>query len=288
MAPLDALDDSEGGFAPRSEPPRVAPAKPALEVEHQMRRARLKPVASLRQALGLDTGDGGPRRRWATVVLALVGAGGVLVWVVGVRHLPALHDINRLGQWIQAQGPLAPVVFVGGYVLAELLFVPALPLTLLAGFLFGPLWGTVYVSLASTLAATLAFMIARSALRQRIQHWIASKPRLGELDAAVAEHGWRILIITRLVPLFPFNIQNFAYGLTRIRLGTYVLLSWICMLPGTIAYTLAGGALGEATGHARRTVVYLALAGILLVALSLLPRWLKRRSRAARTLLRPP
>jgi uncharacterized membrane protein YdjX (TVP38/TMEM64 family) len=234
----------------------------------------------------VTTEDGIARRRWATVGLAAIAVGGVLLWLVGFRHLPVLHDLPRLGQWIQAQGPLAPVVFVAGYVLAELLFAPALPLTLLAGLLFGPFWGTVYVSVASTLAATLAFMIARSALRERIQRWIASKPRLRELDAAVAEHGWRILIVTRLVPLFPFNIQNFAYGLTRIRLRAYILLSWICMLPGTVAYTLAGGALAEGVRDARRTVMYLALAGILLIALSLLPRWLERRSRAARTLLR--
>jgi uncharacterized membrane protein YdjX (TVP38/TMEM64 family) len=234
----------------------------------------------------LDTEDRVAHRRWATAVLAVVGAGGVLVWVVSVRELPAPPDLAGLSRWIEAQGPLAPVVFVGGYVLAELLFAPALPLTLLAGLLFGPLWGTVYVSLASTLAATLAFMIARSALRQRIRRWIASMPRLRELDAAVAEHGWRIIIITRLVPLFPFNVQNFAYGLTRIRVTTYVLLSWICMLPGTIAYTLAGSGLAQAAGHTQRTVMYLALAGIMLVALSLLPRWLERQSRAAQALLR--
>jgi uncharacterized membrane protein YdjX (TVP38/TMEM64 family) len=236
----------------------------------------------------VTTGDRIIRRSWATIGLVAIAVGGVLFWLIGFRHLPALHDVARLGQWIQAQGPLAPVVFVAGYVLAELLFAPALPLTLLAGLLFGPLWGTVYVSLASTSAATLAFLIARSALRDRIQRWTASKPRLRELDAAVAEHGWRILIITRLVPLFPFNMQNFAYGLTRIRLRTYVLLSWICMLPGTVAYTLAGGALAEGIRSARRTVMYLALAGALLVVLSLLPGWLERRSRAAWTLLRRP
>lgn len=82
----------------------------------------------------------------------------------------------------------------------------------------------------------------------------------------MAEHAWRMLTITRLVPLFPLNLQNFAYGLTRIRFRTFVLLSWLCMLPGTAAYTLTGGALSEGRRALHRALGY--------VALSLVPRWL--------------
>jgi uncharacterized membrane protein YdjX (TVP38/TMEM64 family) len=158
---------------------------------------------------------------------------------------------------------------------------PALPLTLLGGLAFGPLWGVVYVSVAATLSAALAFLVARYVARGPVERRIARHPRLARIDAAVAEHGWRILMITRLVPLFPFNVQNFAYGLTRIPFWTYVGMTWLCILPGTVAYVLAASALPAGANDPRRLVGYLGIAGILLLALSWLPRWLKQRSRMA-------
>src|SRR4030095_8912418 len=106
------------------------------------------------------------------------------------------------------------------------------------------------------------------------------------MDGALARDGWRIVMITRLVPLFPFNLQNYAYGLTRIGFWTYLVTSWICMLPGPAAYTFAGGALSEGGGDVRRTLGYLAIAGMLIVLVSLIPRLLKRRSQAAGALLK--
>jgi uncharacterized membrane protein YdjX (TVP38/TMEM64 family) len=219
--------------------------------------------------------------------VALLAGAALLAWWLGTRWLPTPERMSEVRGWIEAHDRVAPAVFVAGYVAAELLFVPALPLTLFGGLVFGPIRGTLYVSVAATLSATLACAIARYALRARVERWIASSPKLQCLDAAVAEHGWRILVVTRLVPLFPFNVQNFAYGLTAIRLRTFVVLSWVCMLPGTVAYTLAGAALGEGEQDPRRALTLLAIAGSLLVALSLPRRCLRRRRRAAAAILRP-
>jgi uncharacterized membrane protein YdjX (TVP38/TMEM64 family) len=179
------------------------------------------------------------------------------------------------------------VVFILGYAVAELFFVPALPLTLLGGLAFGPLRGTLYVSVGATAGAALAFLAARYAARGLVEGWIARSPRLRRLDAAVTRHGWRILMLTRLIPLFPFNLQNFAYGLTRIRFVPYVLLTWVCILPATAAFTLAGDALAEGGGAPRRVLGGLAVAGVLIVAVSLIPRWLMARSRAVGELVDP-
>ena len=98
-----------------------------------------------------------------------------------------------------------------------------------------------------------------------------------------------MLVVTRLVPLFPFALQNFAYGVTRIGFGVYVGVTWVCILPGTFAYTLAASAFAEGDGDPRRTLASLGAAAVLLVALSLIPAWLGRRSRAAAALeLRAP
>jgi uncharacterized membrane protein YdjX (TVP38/TMEM64 family) len=142
-------------------------------------------------------------------VLALgLLAAGLLAWALGLYDLVRLEQLARLRTRIEAFGPWAPLLYVAGYVVAELLFVPALPVTLLGGLVFGPVRGTVYTWIGGTLAAAIAFLIARHLARDTVDRWRARSPRLERIDAAVERHGWRILMLTRLVPLFPFNLQN--------------------------------------------------------------------------------
>jgi uncharacterized membrane protein YdjX (TVP38/TMEM64 family) len=209
-----------------------------------------------------------------------------VVRALGLADLVRLDNLARLREWIAGFGAWAPVVFVGGYVVAVVGFVPALPLTILGGLVFGPLWGTVYASIASTAGAGLSFLIARYAARGAVARWMAPYPTLSRIDRAVARHGFRIVMITRLVPLFPFNLQNYAYGLTSIGFGAYTVTSWLCMLPATVAFTTAAGAVVAGAWDARRMLLLLGVAGALIVALSLLPRWLRGRSAALDDLLK--
>jgi uncharacterized membrane protein YdjX (TVP38/TMEM64 family) len=210
-------------------------------------------------------------------VVALVGGGALTVWRLGGLDLATIAGIRP---WIERQGRWAPVIFITGYAVAELFFVPALPLTILGGLAFGPVRGTIYVSIGATAGAALAFLAARYAARSLVEGWMARSPQLRRLDEAVVRDGWRILMVTRLVPLFPFSLQNFAYGLTRIRFVPYVLITWLCILPGSAAFTVAGDALAEGRGSPRRILGGLAVASLLIVAVSLIPRWLTVRSRA--------
>src|SRR5262245_41477339 len=218
-----------------------------------------------------------PNRILPWSIIAVLVAGVILARALGVTDYLRLDNLARLKQTIESYGMAGPILYIIGYVLAVVLFVPGLPITLLGGLAFGPVRGTIYVSIAATIGAGLAFLVARHGLRKLVEGWVQSNPRLAGLDAAVARDGWRIVMVTRLVPLFPFNLQNYAYGLTRIGFWTYLVTSWICMLPGTAAYTFAGGALTEGTGDVRRALVYLAIAGVLIVAVSVIPRMLKRR-----------
>ena len=210
----------------------------------------------------------------------------VAVRALGLADVARLDNLARLREWIAAFGPWAPVVFVAGYVAAVVAFVPALPLTILGGLVFGPVWGTVYTSVASTVGACLSFLVARYAARGAVARWMAPYPALGRMDRAVARHGARIVMITRLVPIFPFNLQNYAYGLTSIGFGAYTLTSWLCMLPATVAFTTAAGAVVAGTWDVRRMLLLLGVAGALIVGLSLLPRWLRGRSAALDDLLK--
>lgn len=214
-------------------------------------------------------------------MLALVAARAL-----GLADAVRLDNLAGLREWIAGFGPWAPAVFIGGYVAAVVAFVPALPLTILAGLVFGPLWGTVYTSIASTAGACLAFLLARYAARGVVARWMEPYPALGRIDRAVARHGARIVMITRLVPIFPFNLQNYAYGLTSIGFGAYALTSWLCMLPATVAFTTAAGAVVAGAWDVRRMLLLLGVAGVLIVGLSLLPRWLRGRSAALDDLLK--
>lgn len=225
----------------------------------------------------------GSSRRLALLTLGLVAA-GIIAWSLGLHDQVRPEQLGHLRTAIEAYGAWGPVLYVLGYVVAELVFVPAFPLTLLGGLVFGPAWGTVYTWIAATLAAALAFLVARHLARDTVERWRAHSPHVARIDAAVERHGWRILMITRLVPLFPFNLQNFAYGLTRIPFWTYIVVSSICILPGTIAFSVAGGALSS-PGSRARVGWTLAVAALLIVLVSLMPRWLARRSAVARELL---
>jgi uncharacterized membrane protein YdjX (TVP38/TMEM64 family) len=216
------------------------------------------------------------------VILALAA---LAVRTLGLTEIIRLENLARLRERIDAFGPWAPVIFVVGYVLAVVAFVPALPLTVLGGLAFGAARGTLYVAVAATSGACLSFLIARYAARGAVERWVAGNPALLRIDRAVGRHGFRIVMITRLVPIFPFNLQNYAYGLTSIGFGAYAVTSALCMLPATVAYTAAAGALVAGAWDAGRMLLLLAVAGALLVALSLLPRWLRGRSAALDDLL---
>ena len=156
---------------------------------------------------------------------------------VSVRlfHLQEYVDENRLRQFIAAYGMWGPVIYLLVWTLVPALFLPGLPITLAGGVLFGPFWGVVYTALGAPAGATLAFLVARYLARD----WVAAKisgTRLHRLDAQVARHGWKIVAFTRLIPILPFFVLNYAFGLTRIGLGPYFLATFFGLLPWTIAF----------------------------------------------------
>lgn len=213
--------------------------------------------------------------------LVVVGLAMLLTFVVaritGLTGFIGLEGLDRLRGWIDGFGAIAPVVFVVLYVVATAAFVPGTPLSLFAGLVFGPVWGTVWTVLGATLGATLAFFVGRYAARGLVERWTAENERVRKLDEGVRKHGWRMLVITRLVPLFPFNLQNYAYGLTGIRGVTYVVLTALCIVPGSAVYTFAGGSLASAREDLGRTFLYLGLAAVLFLFVSLIPGWLRRK-----------
>ncbi len=171
--------------------------------------------------------------------LGLVLAGVVAV-VAAARMLPLAAWLSVFNERIAGLGAAGMVLFALLYAAATVLMVPGSLLTLASGASFGLLPGFVTVLFGATLGAALAFLVSRHLARKRVERWIQGKSSFLAVDKAVAREGWKIVFLTRLSPVFPFNFQNYAYGLTSVSFGQYVLASWIGMIPGTFLYVYLG------------------------------------------------
>jgi uncharacterized membrane protein YdjX (TVP38/TMEM64 family) len=183
-----------------------------------------------------------PVLKWGalgTVVLALL---------LGLRVLPLERVMQALTGWITGLGWWGPLLYGVIYVGATVLLVPGSVITIAAGALFGLWLGTLLASLASTTGAALAFLLARSLAREQVAKLAQRCPKFQAIDQAIGEGGWKVVALLRLSPAIPFNLQNYLYGLTPIGFWSYVLASWLAMLPGTFLYVYIGHPSGVAVG----------------------------------------
>ncbi|PLX42816.1 MAG: hypothetical protein C0608_01760 [Deltaproteobacteria bacterium] len=204
------------------------------------------------------------------IFIAFITAALILAKAAGVgEYLKEEH----LRQAIESYGVLAPLAYIFLYSIAPPLMLPGLPITVVGGVLFGPLWGAIYVTIGANIGANIAFLIARYFARGWVEEKLAGG-KLSRLDEQVGSSGWKVVALTRLVPLFPFNLLNYAFGLTKIPWAKYALTSLICMTPGVIAYvTFSSSLLDLVKGKVSPEL----LIGIALVAaVSLIPFLYKR------------
>ena len=189
----------------------------------------------------------------------------------------ALDAIARLGPW-------GPVLFALLYVVATVFFLPGSVLTVGAGVVFGLVRGFVIVSISATLGATAAFLVGRYLAREWIAGKIEGHPKFAAIDEAVAGGGWKIVALLRLSPVVPFNVLNYAFGVTRVSLRDYAVASWIGMMPGTLVYVYLGsvaGDLARAGGRASRSPVEWAFYAVGLAATIAVTVVVTRRARRA-------
>ena len=181
--------------------------------------------------------------KWLKPVLIIAAIAAVLM--VGGKYFNLQQRIQDLLVWIGNLGPLGMGVYALLYIVACVFFIPGSLLTLGAGVIYGVVTGSILVSIASTLGATAAFLVGRYFARDWIAKKIEGNARFTAIDDAVASEGWKIVGLTRLSPVFSFNLLNYAYGLTKVSLREYVLASWIGMMPGTVMYVYLGSLAGD-------------------------------------------
>ena len=229
-----------------------------------------------------DTGhrSGRPRPPAGTIAL---GIAAIVLVVVLARRAGAL--LPEFAAWVKHLGGWGPAVFIAGYAAATVAFLPGSLLTLAAGAIFGVGAGVAYVFVAAVLGSCAAFLIARYLARAIVERRLAGNARFATIDRAVGAQGLRIVFLLRLSPIFPFNLLNYALGLTRVRFVDYVVAS-IGMLPGTVLYVYSGKVAGDVAALAGGAAVekgaaYYAVLAIGLVATGAVTLVITRTARRA-------
>jgi uncharacterized membrane protein YdjX (TVP38/TMEM64 family) len=175
--------------------------------------------------------------------------------VVAAPFVPLCTWAADFAVWARGAGLAGAAAFAFAHAACALLLIPAWPLRVGAGFVYGPAWGFVVASTSSFAGAMLAFAVGRRVLRARIERRIAREPRLVALDELVRGGGAWIVFLLRLSPLFPNEVVNYGLGATRVRTRDYAVASLIGMLPLTATYTGVGSLLTAVDDIARgRTV----------------------------------
>ena len=250
---------------------KVYNSRECAELVREIRITILPPSNPAELSVATAPTPSGKRSRWRVALLLLL----LLALILSARWLGLGVQVDALRSWVQSFGALAPLLFVALYAAGTVAAVPGSVMTVMAGTLFGAALGIAVVSGGATLGASLAFLAARYVARDAVARRFSGLKWFQRLDRLSEERGAWVVALTRLLPLFPFNLLNYAFGLTRIRFRTYIFWSWLCMLPGATVYVVGSDAVFQIIrGH-----VSWALVGVLAAstaALFLLIRFARR------------
>ena len=207
---------------------------------------------------------------WAKpiVLIAVILGLFILFRVLGIEK-----SFGGIRTWISGLGPWGPVVFIGIYILATVAVLPGSPFSIAAGALFGSVVGVAVVIVGATVGASLSFIISRYVARDAVAQWISTKERFRTIDRMTQQHGAIIVALTRLLPIFPFNLLNYAFGLTGVRFWTYALWSFLCMIPGVILYVVGADALYQGIVMGRVPWILLATLALVVILLAVLVKY---------------
>jgi uncharacterized membrane protein YdjX (TVP38/TMEM64 family) len=190
--------------------------------------------------------------------------------------------VQTLPEWVEGLGVWGPAVFIVGYALAVVAFAPASLLTIAAGAIFGIAAGVTYVFAAAVIGSSLAFLISRYLARNAIERQLAGNQKFAAIDRAVGQQGRRIVFLLRLSPVLPFNLLNYALGLTSVRFADYLIAS-IGMLPGTLLYVYAGKTIAALTSADRSTWLLVGVGLLPVIIVTVLITRIARRALAEAT-----
>jgi uncharacterized membrane protein YdjX (TVP38/TMEM64 family) len=210
------------------------------------------------------------------LVLALLAIAVVVLLANHFGLIDQLRDIEGLQRWFQELGAVGYLVYVLLYIVVAVFMFPASAVTIVAGITFGSVVGGVLALFSATIGACVAFIVARYVARDMIVAKFGHNPLFKRIEDGVRENGTSFLILTRLVPVFPYNIQNYAYGLSAISLPTFAFVSLITMAPGAFIYAYMAGEI-VTQGVSVGLLLQFAVAGLVLFGVSLIPKYIAKK-----------
>ncbi len=208
------------------------------------------------------------------IAVAVIGVGIFLANYFGLVDF--LTNIEAMQTWFNGLGLIGYVVYLLLYIVVAVFMIPASIFTIAGGIVFGSIAGGVLSVLGGTLGATVAFIVAKYIARDSIEAKFKDNPLFKKIDNGVKENGTSFLILTRLVPIFPYNVQNYAYGCTSMNVVTFALVSFITMAPGAFIYAFMAGEI-VTNGVSVKLLVQFAIAGIILFLISLIPKAIAKK-----------
>jgi uncharacterized membrane protein YdjX (TVP38/TMEM64 family) len=215
----------------------------------------------------------GRKGLWKPILLLAA----VVTVMILAKVFGAGEYLKALQGWIRDLGFWGPLVFIFLYAVATVAALPGSVMSVFAGAVFGPVIGVAVVIFGATLGAGLAFLVARYFARDAVAGWLSTKEKFRQLDDLTEKQGAIMVAVTRLVPLFPFNLLNYGFGLTRVPFWTYVGWSFLCMLPGTVLYVVGASAVTEAIAEGRVPWVLVFVVVTILLIITFLTRIARRR-----------
>lgn len=219
-----------------------------------------------------NKGSKGTLKLVAVLLLLAIGFGAA--WKFGL--IEKIQDVEAMQAFFKSFGVWGYFIYVLVYAACCVFMLPGSMMTIVAGIAFGPVIGGLTALIGATLGATAAFLVAKYVARGMIEDKIGQNEMFKKIDDGVEQNGASFLILTRLVPVFPFSFQNYAYGLTKIELKTYFFVSLICMAPGAFIYAYMAGEI-VLNGFSIGLLVKFAVAGIALFAVSLIPKYIAKK-----------
>jgi len=208
------------------------------------------------------------------IMWIIIITGIVLIYKFGI--VSRLKDIKQMQQWFKSLGAIGYLIYIAIYTLTSVFMLPGSFLTIASGIAFGPLVGAVLALIGATFGATMSFLISKYFMRDIVKAKLGNNLIYKKIDKGFKLNGYNFLILTRLVPIFPFNLQNYAYGLTSIKTSTYIFWSLICMIPGAFIYAYMAGEIA-ARGISLNILMKFTIAGIILFIVSLIPKYIAKK-----------
>lgn len=221
--------------------------------------------------------DNQTQKRNPMALIAVVAGIAIIALVAAKMGLvEKIQDVQGMQAWIKSFGPLGYLIFIGIFIASCVFMLPGAMLTIVGGIAFGPIIGGIVSLIGATIGATVAFLIAKYIARGLIEDKISSNAMFKKIDDGVEKNGVSFLILTRLVPVFPFSFQNYAYGLTKIPLAKYFIVTLVCMAPGAFIYAYMAGEIAQ-NGFSVDLLIKFAIAGVVLFLVSLIPKFIAKK-----------